>query len=95
MRVRRSEEQWRKLFALFEESGLTREAFCKKNELSLATFDNWRRRVRAAAAPARFVEVRLPQQNAPLQVEEPASLRGDLVVELPYGVVLRFRGLGQ
>lgn len=95
MRVRRNEEQWRMLFAKFDESGLTREAFCKKNGLSLATFDNWRRRVRAAATPARFVEVRLPQQSTPLQVEEPANLPGDLVVELPYGVVLRFRGLGQ
>ncbi len=39
--------------------------------------------------PAGFVEVCIPEQAPPAAQD----FAGELVVELPYGVILRFRGM--
>lgn len=96
MPPRRTPEQWQKLMEQFESSGKTQEQFCQSRGIALATFTMWRRKLKATAlaptAPA-FVQVHLPQnaEVLPLESSEPV----DLVVELPYGVVLRFRGLAR
>ena len=92
MRPRRTEAQWKRTFEKYGRSGLTQEEFCDREGLALATFATWRRKLHAAnlaTIPAGFVEVCIPDQAPPTQ-----GFAGELVVELPYGVTLRFRGLG-
>lgn len=93
MQPRRSEQEWRDIVARFERSGKTREEFCGAEGLVISTLDAWRRKLRATApVPARFVEFAIPDGSAPATVADPA---GELVVELPFGVTLRFRGLSR
>ena len=94
MRPRLSESQWRRIFDQFDRSGLTQEAFCHREDLAHATFANWRRKLRAAGlAPIQggFVELCIP--GKPRAAEPLRNPDGELVVELPFGVVLRFRGV--
>lgn len=51
-RVRRTEAQWREVFAAYEASGLSQAAFCRREVLALSTFQYQRRRSRAAPEPA-------------------------------------------
>ena len=94
MQPRRSVAQWRKIFDKFDRSGMTQEQFCQREGVALATFSLWRRKLRAsglATIPPSFVEVCLPSQSEP--VHAPLGDRmEEVVVELPFGVVLRFRG---
>lgn len=96
MPPRRTPDQWQKLMEQFDSSGKTREQFCHSKGIALATFAMWRRKLRATAlvaAPPAFVQVELPREAEFISAEshEPP----DLVVELPYGVILRFRGLAR
>lgn len=97
MRLRRGAAEWRGILQEVENSGLTGAAFCAKNGLSVKSLERWRRKLRdQVLVPARFVEVELPpsivsRPMTPGKNDSPS----DLVVELPYGVVLRFRGLGR
>jgi len=97
MRRRRTAEQWRRLFVEFDRSGQTQERFCAKRRVALATFAAWRRKLRATdLAPvgevSGFVEVCLPGMPQPAAAVS-SQIEPDLVVELPYGVVLKFRGV--
>ena len=94
MQPRQSTAQWRKIFDKFNRSGMTQESFCQGEGLSRSTFCRWQRKLEAsslATRPPTFVEVCLPSQSEPdrVSLNEPA---GEVVVELPFGVVLRFRG---
>lgn len=96
MPPRRTPAQWQTLMNQFDASGKTQEHFCRSKGIALATFAMWRRKLKATAltpAPPAFVQVHLPIDGGvlPPESQEPA----DLVVELPYGVVLRFRGLAR
>jgi hypothetical protein len=99
MQRRRTAEQWKEILADFKRSGLSQERFCKREGIASATFYEWNRKLNFAPAPATlatrpggFVEVCLPSQPPPVRqsVTEPLA---EVVVELPYGVVLRFRGI--
>ncbi len=46
---RRTPEQWRNLIDQQYESGLSQKAFCQSHGLSLATFTNWKRRLKHPA----------------------------------------------
>jgi hypothetical protein len=82
-RSRRSAREWRSLISRQERSGLSQAAFCEREGIALATFAKWKRRVKARAAAAEFVEV-TPRSE---------SVEGwELEVTLPKGVVLRVRG---
>ena len=94
MQTRRSADQWRKLIDKFERSGMTQDHFCRREGLATATFSEWRRKLSAsslATIPASFVEVCLPNTPAPIDSPQPGSV-AEVVVELPFGVVLRLRG---
>ena len=99
MSVRRSEAYWAELVSEFAAGNVTREVFCVERGVALSTFENWRRRLRAEESknnlPARFVEVCLPAERRSDVREAAPAQPADLVVELPYGVVLRFRGLAR
>jgi transposase-like protein len=94
MQYRRTEAQWRAIFDEWARSGLSQEQFCKREGISMATFSSWRRKLRAASLVPRgagFVEVCI---SDPARVTRTApETQPDLVVELPYGVVLRFHGV--
>lgn len=93
MPPRRTQDQWQRLMEQFEASGKTQDQFCRSKGVALATFAMWRRKLKATALAPAFVQVHLPREAEVLRPDsqEPA----DLVVELPYGVVLRFRGLAR
>lgn len=94
MQPQRSATQWRETFDKFDRSGMTQENFCQREGLARATFYQWRRKLRDSSLttlPGTFVEVCLPSQSEPDQASRNA-LAEELVVELPFGVVLRFRG---
>ena len=97
-RNRKPQSYWAGLVAKFSESGVSREVFCREQGVALSTFENWRRKLKAAAAagtdlPARFVEVCLPDPADGEFRHVVAERSSELVVELPFGVVLRFYGV--
>ena len=83
-RVQVPAERRRQLLTMFGESGLTREAFARREGIRYTTFCTWVQREakaagRAKAAPAvRFAEVALP-----------SSTVGSLEVRLADGTILR------
>ena len=85
---------WPALVEEFQGSGLTQKAFCKQKNLREATFGIWLRKLRAQqpAQPAStgFIELDV-LSNVARRVRE--GREGDLVVELPLGVILRFHGV--
>ena len=86
-RVRRSEAEWRGLFARYEQSGQTREQFCADQGVVLSSFTRWRQKLRAAscnppAAAPEAVFVELTSEAAP---------HWDVELQLGAGVVLRLR----
>jgi len=122
---KRSREEWARLFAQQEESGLTQRVFCERVGLSYHGFRTAKgrylkeeRRIRhfventggGGIAPARvgtdgFLEVEvLPNQSqqqalsaaagmTPETAEANSTNQQELEVQLPFGVVLRFRGM--
>ena len=44
-RIRRSREEWQRLIDEQAGSGLTQGAFCREHSLSVASFQNWKRRL--------------------------------------------------
>ena len=87
-RVRRSESEWREIFERFDQSGVTREAFCAEHGIVLSSFIRWRKKLRpdVGSAPVSvpepvFVELTPQGEASPWEVE----------LELGAGVVLRLR----
>lgn len=48
--TRRSKTQWQQLIEAQQSSGLSQQAFCQQEGLSLATFSSWRRKLKEDAA---------------------------------------------
>ena len=86
-RVRRTETEWRALIERFENSGLSVSAFCRRAKLSRGTFVAWRRRLAEgpSSSPA-FVE-----WVAPASAEPERAGAGEFELQLPGGVVLRWK----
>jgi hypothetical protein len=93
-RVLRGREGWRALLAGFEGSGLSAEAFCRREGISSASFYRWRsvfgnggeqrRAVVVRGAPPAFVDA------GPLGLPraQPLSKRLDVRLDLGDGLVL-------
>lgn len=100
MRTRRSAAEWRRLDEQYQQSGLTIDAFCQQQGLAKSSFALWRRKLTAAqlmssVQAGEFIEVNLGPRvtnHRPTAAETIQGI-GELVVELPFGVRLRFRGL--
>lgn len=93
-RSRRSAAQWNKLIAEQATSGLSAPAFCKRNDLSYASFTQWRRRL-GSSKPAQASEPSSPPKvdrfielTTPLTPTE-SSERWLIELELGAGVRLR------
>lgn len=90
-RISRRPEEWRDIFARFEQSGQTREQFCAEQNLGLSTFSRWRHKLRGKssssqrdAGDALFVEL---SHDAPA----PSAPLWDAELQLGAGIVLRVR----
>ena len=86
-RVRRSEAEWRELFARYDQSGQAREQFCAEQGVVLSSFTRWWQKLRAAsrnplAAAQEAVFVELTSEAAP---------HWDVELQLGAGVMLRLR----
>jgi hypothetical protein len=95
--TRRSEHEWREVFARFERSGQTQEQFCADQDIVLSSLTRWRQKLchlppnqsvaasqeipTVAAADALFVELS----------SERAEQGWDAELQLGAGVVLRLR----
>lgn len=90
-RIRRSPDQWREIFTLFDQSGQSRDQFCAERGLGLSTFSRWRRRLCREAPVAHM------HSGEPLFVElaQPAPKSStppwDVELQLGAGVCLRLR----
>lgn len=90
-RVRRTEAEWRAIVSRYEASGLSVSAFCRRSKLARNTFVKWRGRL--AAKPSGTREPAFVEWLAPVPSDEaaPAPRVGEFELELPGGVVLRWK----
>ena len=91
--MRRTGVDWRSVILGHEKSGLSQRSYCEKHDLAHSTFTYWKRKLNRAATAIevfkpQFIELDL--QPAVLPVHAPE----EVVVELPCGVVMRFRADG-
>jgi putative transposase len=84
-RKRRSREEWQQLIDAQASSELTPAAFCQANGLSLASFQNWKRRL--TAEPPAPVEPWVDLGT----FDRPSDSGWDIELDLGNGVCLRLR----
>ena len=82
-RPRRSREQWQRLLEEQAASGLTQTAFCQANGLSLASFQNWKRRLATESPTQPWVELGT--------LEQTPGPGWDIELDLGDGICLRLR----
>ena len=85
---------WAAVIQNQQTSGLSQRDFCAKHKLALSTFGHWKRRLNKNNTALQlfkpqFIELDLQPPLRPLPAPE------EVVVELPYGVVMRFRGMAR
>jgi len=82
-RIRRSQTEWQRLIDDQSDSGQTQAAFCAASGISVASFQNWKRRLAAEVSPAPWLELgTLAQQG---------TSAWDIELDLGDGVCLRLR----
>ena len=82
-RIRRSQTEWQRLIDEQTDSGQTQAAFCAANGISVASFQNWKRRLAAEVSPEPWLELgTLAQQS---------TSAWDIELQLGDGVCLRLR----
>ena len=91
-RIRRSEDEWRKLLVRFEHGGQSRKQFCADQGVAVSTFSRWRQRMRLqghedAKLSSEAVFVELSSTDAPDAVASP----WDVELQLGKGMFLRLR----
>jgi hypothetical protein len=82
--------------ARFEQSGLTQREFCRRAEIHLSTFSQWRRMVRTSLVEAKpaFAEVRLVGPKADLGSVVTLRLAKEATLEVSAGMETTWHGLG-
>ena len=95
-KVRRSREEWERIFDRFHSSGITAAAFCRREKIAKGSFEKWKkqigRRSKAVAVAPTFVE--WPSPTEPTSVStmiSPAQSSGELELCLPGGIVIRWK----
>ena len=76
-KIRRSRAEWEELISQYRESGVSKDAFCKREGVSRSSFGVWHRKLGGESGD--FVEVAPPRS------------RWDIELELPGSVLLRMR----
>ena len=89
--ARRDEKQWSEILLRFDSSGLSPRKFCDVEEVSLSSFQRWRRRLGPISGSAEFVELEPTPSPTPGPSRDVAT-SWTLEVSLPNGLCLRFRG---
>ncbi|GAA3926661.1 IS66 family insertion sequence element accessory protein TnpA [Litoribacillus peritrichatus] len=90
-------EFWTNHFKQWKAGSLTREAYCKKHGLSVASFGNWRTKVKRAQQPNKLI----PVITKPTQSSDPnisVVLKDGVRIEAPLALlsdVLRLIQTGQ
>jgi hypothetical protein len=92
-RVMRTRRQWKALLNEFNDSGLTRSAFCKKHRIATSSLYRWQQLFTEQSGGATdFIDVTHPLSSTPLP--PPAQARDNdwqVELELGAGIVLRLR----
>ena len=81
-RVRRSQEEWQQLVDEQQRSSLSQRAFCQSKGISVASLQNWKRRLLSREA-GEWLELG--------QVSTATSPGWDIELDLGHGVCLRLR----
>ena len=82
-RIRRSQTEWQQLIDDQTDSGQTQAAFCAAKDISVASFQNWKRRLAAEVSPEPWLELgSLAQQS---------TSAWDIELQLGDGICLRLR----
>lgn len=93
--ARLSHEQWQQIIDQQIESGLSQKDFCQSHQISLATFSNWKRKLRNSLVSKLAEPESTDDQDwiaFPTGLPEPtSSLAWHMELELPGGVILRMR----
>ena len=92
--VRRSEAQWREILDRFEASNQNQRDFCTSEDLALASFLRWRRRLGAATAVSADSVERRSQRTESSFIELAAPANDEtwtIELQLPGDCVLRMR----
>ena len=95
-KVRRSQEEWERIFDRFHSSGLTGAAFCRREKIAKASFEKWKKEIgrqpKTLAVAPTFVEWPLPTDSRSASpMASPALSSGELELSLPGGVVIRWK----
>ena len=87
---RRSEGEWRSLLARFPDSGMSVEAFCRRESISDASFYRWRARVGDAVTVRKSADLGRPAfvDLGVLSSAASALPRMELKLDLGGGVIL-------
>ena len=85
-RPRRTADQWRTIIQRFDASDNTPAEFCRRERLSVTSFDRWRHRFAAEKSEAGFIELHDTPSATP---QSPESWT--LEIDLPGGGSLRLR----
>ncbi|TWT92263.1 IS66 family insertion sequence element accessory protein TnpA [Neorhodopirellula pilleata] len=81
--------QWRERIERFDDAGTTIAEFCHAEGYSVASFYQWRRRLRQAACePAGFIAVEVPDN------QELSVVPANIEIELPGGAIVRLNAHG-
>jgi hypothetical protein len=81
--VRRNRDQWRRLIDEQAGSAMTQAAFCRAKAISLASFQNWKRRLSAEEPGEPWFELGT--------LGSAQAARWDIELELGGGIWLRLR----
>lgn len=95
-KVRRSPEEWERIFERYRSSGMTGAAFCRREKIAKASFEKWKkktaRRSKSVTAVPTFIELSSPTDpTAALNLPAPLRSPGELELSFPGGVVIRWK----
>jgi transposase-like protein len=80
-KVRRSEQEWREIFARFARSGLNRREFCRKEKINLNSLQRWSGRL-GVPRQSEFIDVTPSREKSSSWAVE---------IELSDGTMVRVR----
>lgn len=100
MRPRKNRDQWAAVIKQQSQSGLSVEAFCEQQDIGLASFAKWRKRLRDAASkplhkkssksgfePVQLIEPTEPERQAPTSVSVSIGANITLTIQTTGSVV--------
>lgn len=91
-RVMRSQGQWNALLAEFNNSGLTKTAFCKKHRIATSSLYRWQQLLSEQTGVTDFIDVTQPLASTPeSSLAQVHDNDWQVELELGAGIVLRLR----